>query len=141
VVVGERLLGSELDLAGLLSLYSETQRRKRVAYEETDPFINVLRLSGVARPNEAAGGSLSVRNRIYERVFDQAWILEHMPGDELRRQRAAYRRGVRRTLAAAAMVVAVIGALAFAATLPRDPARPQARRPPDHFPQGNPDPP
>ncbi|HKQ75538.1 MAG TPA: AAA-like domain-containing protein [Blastocatellia bacterium] len=113
--VRERLLRSEVNLAGLLSLYSETRRRKRVRYEETDPFINVLRLSGVARPNEAADGSLCVRNRIYDRVFDQAWILEHMPGDELRRQRAAFRRGVRRTLAAAAVVVSVIVLLAFAA--------------------------
>jgi WD40 repeat protein len=131
--VRERLLRSEVDLAGLLSLYSEARRRKRMRYEETDPFISVLRLSGVARPNEAAGGSLSVRNRIYERVFDQAWILEHMPGDELRRQRAAYRRGVRRTLAAAAVVVAVIGALAFAAIRQRDRAGAEARRADDNF--------
>ncbi len=105
--VRERLLRSEVDLAGLLTLYAEA-RRKRVSYEETDPFISVLRLSGVARPNEAAGGALLVRNRIYERVFDQAWIQEHMPGGEMRRQRAAFLRGVRRALALAAVVVAVI---------------------------------
>src|SRR5215470_12297483 len=52
--VRERLLRSEIDLAGLLSLYAEARRRKRVRYEETDPFISVLRLSGVARRNEAA---------------------------------------------------------------------------------------
>src|SRR5215813_10665423 len=110
--VRERLLRSEVDLAGLLSLYAEAQRRKRVRYEETDPFMSVLRLSGVARVRD---GSLRVRNRIYERVFDRDWINESMPEAEMRRQRAAYRRGVRRALALAAVVVAVISALAFVA--------------------------
>jgi WD40 repeat protein len=110
--VRERLLRSEVDLAGLLSLYADAQRRKRVRYEESDPFISVLRLSGVAR---VVDGTLRVRNRIYERVFDQAWIREHMPDAEARRQRAAFLRGVRRTLAVAAAVVAVIAGLAFTA--------------------------
>src|SRR5437899_5207656 len=37
----------------------------------------VLRLSGITR---AVGGALQVRNRIYERVFDRAWVTQHMPG-------------------------------------------------------------
>ena len=123
--VRERLLRSEVDLAGLLSLYAEARRRKRVRYEETDPFISVLRLSGVARVRD---GSLRVRNRIYERVFDQDWIKEHMPEAEMRRQRAAYRRGVRRAFALAAVVVAVIAALAFTAVRQRDRAEAEARR-------------
>ena len=122
--VRERLLRSEVDLAGLLSLYAEARRRKRVRYEETDPFMSVLRLSGVARVRD---GSLRVRNRIYERVFDQDWIKEHMPEAEMRRQRAAY-RGVRRAFALAAVVVAVIAALAFTAVRQRDRAEAEARR-------------
>src|SRR5207245_1833270 len=39
-------------------------------------------------------GLLRVRNRIYDRVFDREWVRTHMPDAELRRQRAAYRRGV-----------------------------------------------
>src|SRR5262245_23918714 len=131
--VRERLLRSEVDLAGLLSLYAEARRRKRVRYEETDPFISVLRLSGVARRNDSAGGMLSVRNRIYERVFDQAWIMEHIPGNDWRRQRAAYRRGVRRTLGVAAVVVAIIASLAFAAIQQSDRAGAEARRADDNF--------
>jgi WD40 repeat protein len=128
--VRERLLRCEVDLAGLLSLYDETRRGKRVRYEETDPFISVLRLSGVARVRD---GALRVRNRIYERVFDQDWIREHMPDAEMRRQRAAYRRGVRRALALAAVVVAVITGLAFAAIQQRDLAKAEARRADDNY--------
>ena len=92
--------------------------------------MSVLRLSGVAR---VRGGSLRVRNRIYERVFDQDWIKEHMPDAELRRQRAAYRRGVLRALAVAAVVVAVIASLAFTAVRQRDRAEAEARRADDNF--------
>ncbi|HEV2669199.1 MAG TPA: AAA-like domain-containing protein, partial [Blastocatellia bacterium] len=123
--VRERLLRSEVDLAGLLSIYAEARRRKRLRYEETDQFMSVLRLSGVARVRD---GSLRVRNRIYERVFDQDWIKEHMPEAEMRRQRAAYRRGMRRALTLAAVVVAVITALAFTAARQRDRAEAEARR-------------
>ncbi|HEU0178926.1 MAG TPA: AAA-like domain-containing protein [Blastocatellia bacterium] len=123
--VRERLLRSEVDLAGLLSVYAEARRRKRVRYVETDPFMSVLRLSGVARLRD---GSLQVRNRIYERVFDQDWIKESMPEAETQRQRAAFRRGARRALALAAVVVAVIAVLAFTATRQRDRAEAEARR-------------
>src|SRR5439155_1915256 len=46
--VRERLLRSEVDLAGLLDLYSRLCR-KPVADDETNPLISVLRLSGVSR--------------------------------------------------------------------------------------------
>jgi WD40 repeat protein len=128
--VRERLLRCEVDLAGLLSLYAEARRGRRVRYEETDPFMSVLRLSGVARVRD---GSLQVRNRIYERVFDQDWIKESMPDAEMRRQRAAYRRGVQRALALAAVVVAVIAGLAFTAVRQRDRAEAEARRADDNF--------
>jgi hypothetical protein len=55
-----------------------------------------------------------VRNRIYARVFDRAWVSKHMPDAELQRQRAAYRRGLLRATSVAAAVVAVIGMLAVA---------------------------
>lgn len=123
--VRERLLRSEVDLVELLNLYAEARRRKRVRYVEADPFMSVLRLSGVARVED---GTLRVRNRIYERVFNQAWIRERMPDAELRRQQAAFRRGARRALAMAAVVVAVIAGLAFTAVRQRDRAEAEARR-------------
>jgi uncharacterized delta-60 repeat protein len=57
-------------------------------------------------------GILRVRNQIYERVFDRAWVTQHMPDAELRRQREAFRRGVWRTAAAAAAIVGAVTALA-----------------------------
>ena len=58
--------------------------------------------------------SLRIRNRIYARVFNQAWIATNMPRRELRRQRAAYRRGAARSAAVFGVVLVSI-AVAFAA--------------------------
>jgi hypothetical protein len=110
--VRNRLLRSELDLAALLDLYQQVRAGRKVVDDETNPLATLLRLSGVCR---AEGGVLRVRNRIYERVFDREWVASHMPDAEVRRQRAAYRRGVRRTAAISGVVVAMMGALVFAA--------------------------
>src|SRR5205814_21177 len=69
---------------------------------------SVLQLSGVTR---ARDGRLQVRNRIYERVFDREWVTAHMPGAELRRQRAAFRRGAQRVAALSAVVLSVMAGL------------------------------
>jgi WD40 repeat protein len=58
--------------------------------------------------------TLAVRNRIYHRVFDRQWVQEHMPDAEVRRQRAAYRRGVLRASAIAGTVLAVMAGLTAA---------------------------
>ena len=58
---------------------------------------------------------LRVRNRIYERVFDRAWVTQHMPDAELRRQRRAYRAGLARAASAAGIVLLVVTGLAVAA--------------------------
>jgi WD40 repeat protein len=110
--VRERMLRSEVDLAGLLSLYAQVHRGKRVVDDETNPLVSVLRLSGITW---AEDGCLRVRNRIYERVFDREWVMANMPDAELRRQRAAYRKGLLRATTLAALILAVIGALSFAA--------------------------
>jgi len=55
----------------------------------------VLRLSGIARVED---GMLKARNRIYNKVFDDKWVNVNMPGAELRRQRVAYKRGLKRAL-------------------------------------------
>jgi tetratricopeptide (TPR) repeat protein len=87
--VRDRLLRGG-DRAGVLDLYARVWRGRRVGDQELDPLVGVLRLSGVTR---TVGGCLRVRNRIYRRVFDRAWVRTNMPGAELRRQRSAYRRG------------------------------------------------
>ncbi len=104
--VRERILRTDVDLAGLLSLYGKVYRRKSVMDQETDPLVSALRLSGIVR---AEGRRLVVRNRIYARVFDSEWVRANMPDAEVRRQRAAYRRGVLRATAAAAAIMTVIG--------------------------------
>src|SRR5438093_450488 len=66
---------------------------------------------------------LTVRNRIYARVFNREWITQHMPNAELRRQRAAYRRGLLRASAVAGVVLAIVTSLAGAALQQRARAR------------------
>src|SRR5205814_4824721 len=88
-------------------------------------LVRALRLSGIAR---AEGGLLRVRNRIYERVFDLAWVIANMPDAEVRRQRAAYRRGMLRAAAVAAIVLALVSALAVVALSQRNRAVEEARR-------------
>jgi WD40 repeat protein len=107
--VRERLLRSELDRAELLERYRKVLAGKRVADDEADPLIDVLKLAGIVR---VQGGQLRVRNRIYARAFDREWVLANMPGAELRRQRAAFRRGVVRTAALASVLLAIVGGLA-----------------------------
>lgn len=105
ILVRERMLRSEADLASLLGLYEAVWRGKRVRDDETNPLVGILLLSGIAR---VRSGWLAVRNRIYERVFDRTWVKINMPDAELRRQRAAYRRGVWRTAAVAATLVLMV---------------------------------
>src|SRR5579871_474292 len=110
--VHNRLLKGECDLVALLELYGKVWRGKSVKDDETNPLCSLLRLSGVCK---VVDGELKVRNRIYARVFDRAWIRENMPGAELHRQQIAFRRGVLRTSLVAGMIIAVIGTLAFLA--------------------------
>jgi AAA domain-containing protein/PEGA domain-containing protein len=93
--VRERMLRSETDTAALLTLYEKIRDGKTVRDDETNPLISVLRLSGIAR---VENGLLKARNRIYNKVFDDDWVNANMPGAEIRRQRAAYRRGLKRAL-------------------------------------------
>lgn len=106
--VRERLLKSEADLAGLLSLYAQTLDGRRVEDDASNRLVNVLRLSGVVR---VENGCLTPRNPIYAQVFSGEWTAKNMPDAEIRRQRAAYRRGVLRTGAIAALLLTVIGSL------------------------------
>jgi formylglycine-generating enzyme required for sulfatase activity/Tol biopolymer transport system component len=110
--VRERILRSEVDLAGLLELYRRVYRSKQVRDEETSRLVSILKLSGIAR---VENGYLKVRNRIYQRVFDEKWIMANMPDAELRRQRMAFRRGLLGATVAALVVLTIIGSLAIIA--------------------------
>ena len=122
--VRERMLRSEVELAGLLTLYSQVLRGNSVADDETNPLVGVLRLSGIARVEK---GRLRVRNRIYARAFDALWVAASMPDAELRRQRAAYRRGMLRATAIAGLILAAIALLALTAVRQRNRAEEAAR--------------
>ncbi|HLK56382.1 MAG TPA: AAA-like domain-containing protein [Chthonomonadaceae bacterium] len=108
VFVRDRLLRSlndERDVASLLTLYDRIVAGKRVPDRKSDALVGVLRLSGIVR---SVHSLLQVRNRIYERVFDRRWVREHMPGAELRRQRAAYFLGLLRATALSTLFLVVV---------------------------------
>jgi hypothetical protein len=90
--VQQRMLpGEEEQRIGRLTLYAKVLSGKPVADSDTAAFVSELKLAGIVQP---IAGQLKVRNRIYAQVFNRAWITENMPGAELRRQRAAYLRGL-----------------------------------------------
>lgn len=115
--VGNRILNSypnadeiETYRSDILSLYGNILKSKPpVVDDEANRLIGVLKLSGVLRTE---GNTLRVRNRIYEGVFNEAWIKEHMPFAEVRRQKAAYWQGVGRTAVAGLALVAIVGSMA-----------------------------
>jgi len=98
--------------ANVLSAYEKTWRGGTIKDDEANRISVVLKLSGVLRPE---GDRLVIRNRIYRRVFDKAWIAANMPGQELIRQRQFFRRGLIRGVAIAAVLGGVIGTLALLA--------------------------
>jgi hypothetical protein len=94
--VRERMLRSEVDTPGLLTIYEQILDGKAVKDDETNPLISVLRLSGITRVDN---GILKVRSRVYKEVFNHDWVISNMPGAEIRRQRVAYKRGLKRAFA------------------------------------------
>lgn len=80
--VRERLLRTDSDLAQLLGLYEQVLEGERTPDDETDDLINQLRLAGIVDVDE---GFLRVRNRIYARVFNEAWVAANLPDAELQK--------------------------------------------------------
>lgn len=66
------------DKRRLLQLYRRIYTGKSVSEEIRSPLHNRLKLIGLVR---TAGGVLQVRNKIYERVFNLAWIQQSIPID------------------------------------------------------------
>ena len=115
--VRERLLRSEVETASLLSLYAKIRLNKRVRDDEINPLVSVLRLSGITKVEE---GFLKIRNRVYYEVFDDAWIISNLPGAELRRQRAAYLKGLKRAGVLSLAVLALVIPIGWAYLYQRD---------------------
>ncbi|MES2460178.1 MAG: AAA-like domain-containing protein [Armatimonadota bacterium] len=105
---------TEAELSSLLRLYAGIRAGRRVEDDAADSLITVLRLSGITK---VESGSLRVRNRIYQHVFDRDWVTASLPGTELRRHRAAFLAGVRRTLVLSTLVMAVVLVLAWTAVI------------------------
>jgi len=123
IFVRERILRSGADLPTLLNLYSKVRKGKPVPDDDSNSFASVLKLSGIAAGSK---GKLRVRNPIYGRVFDAAWIASNLPDFEIRRQREAYRRGMLRTALVSAIILLVFAALAGMAIWQRNRALTQA---------------
>ena len=108
--VGRRLVGEgdpdvgDAERANSLSAYRRVLRERAVLDDEANPAAARIKMSGVAR---SVRGRLRLRNRIYQRTFDRRWVLDHLPHQELRRQRKAYWKGALRT----ALVMSTIGGL------------------------------
>lgn len=115
--VREQLAAAGAALPEVLELVDRVRDTARVPEDEHDAAIGHLRLSGITR---LENGKLRIRNRIYARVFDRPWVQAMRPGGERRRLRAAYRRGVLRASAAAAVVVFALGTLAWIALRERN---------------------
>jgi WD40 repeat protein len=117
--VRERMLRGGADPAAVLEAHQRLLRRRPVRDDEDDPVAAALRLSGVARRRAPqgsgsggqVGGTLVLRNRIYQNAFDHAWARSQMPDAEKRRQRRAYRRGLFRALAVSGTLTAAMGTL------------------------------
>ncbi len=95
----------------ILDLYRQVREGRRVRDDETDSVVSILKLSGLTRVLE---GYLLVRNQVYFRAFDRAWLEANLPEAEtVRQRRAAHRAILRTSLVAGAVVLAVGAAAAF----------------------------
>lgn len=94
----------------VLDLYRQVRDGKRVRDDETDPVLTVLKLSGLTRILE---GYLVVRNRVYFRAFDRAWVEANLPDAERVRQKRAAKAAATRVGLIAGGVALAVGALAI----------------------------
>lgn len=113
VFVRERLLRDENEKAALLHGYHQVLRgRLKAPLTRANDATSSLRLAGLIRIED---DFLTVRNRIYRRVFSRRWVMANMPDAELRRQRTAFWRGVFRAAAATFILLFILGSfLAYA---------------------------
>ncbi len=75
--VADRLTQGTRDLRGVLRVYRDVLRGKPVKDVPASAIHTSLRLSGAVKPD--AERQLRIRNLVYRRVFDEAWVREKMP--------------------------------------------------------------
>jgi WD40 repeat protein len=109
--VSNRILQGGGDVAGLLELYQRVYSGGQVRDDPSSPLCDALTTAGIVRKS---AGLLTVRNRIYRRVFDARWIRANMPDAELRRQVTARRKGFLQGGLLFGAIAAVIAYLGFA---------------------------
>ena len=114
--VRERLLRGGASAADLLTTYLNVWTGRMEKDDPTKPVLNQLRLAGLVR---GESGYARVRNPIYQRVFDQKFVEDHLPQDEAARQRKAEQRGRMRVLVWAAALAGAFAALAISAWISR----------------------
>jgi hypothetical protein len=108
----ERMLHGGADPAAILTVYSDLIAGKLIKDDPENPVVTQLRVAGVVR---VEGGYLRIRNRIYERVFNQAFVNANQPVDERERQRSAEWRGRIRVLRWAVPTMLALACLAIIA--------------------------
>lgn len=111
--------------SALSNSYRWARGQKGLRDDDIDPLANALRLSGITK---TVKGHLCVRNRIYYYAFDRMWVTNNMPGEELRRQQAAYKEGRWRAIAYAGIVILVIGSFLVYALVQRAEALTQKKK-------------
>ncbi len=102
--VRDMLTKKAFDREAVLNTYGRVRRGERVPDQELDQVTSWLKLSGVVRRRD---GMLQVRNAIYEQVFDEHWVREHLRLNVNWRKRLA-------TLAACLLVLTVLGTIPLA---------------------------
>jgi WD40 repeat protein len=84
--VRDMLIRRAPDVEGALKTYGEIRAGNHVRDEEQSLVKSHLKLSGVVRRE---GAELRPRNRIYETVFDEQWVKDHLPVNWRKRARYA----------------------------------------------------
>jgi RNA polymerase sigma factor (sigma-70 family) len=74
VFVRDRLLCDQTSRGNPREMYANLLNGEPIPIHDGDPRCQALLMAGIAR---AEDGHLRIRNRIYERVFDQGWVDSH----------------------------------------------------------------
>jgi WD40 repeat protein len=93
-----------------LLAYKKILKKPQPVTSYPKDVVSHLRLSGLVTVND---NLLAPRNNLYQRVFNETWITNHLPTEENRRQKIAARRATLRVGAIASVVCSALGWLAL----------------------------
>lgn len=93
-----------------LLAYKKILRKPQPVTNYPKDVVSHLRLSGIVTVSD---NLLAPRNNLYQRVFNENWITNHLPTEENRRQKIAARRAALRVGAIASVVCSALGWLAL----------------------------